>query len=142
MVHYPKKIPSTISIDGMCANENTPYVLHECTERRIFYYKKIPFGFAHGIEILETHHVDKPSKKITIVKHLSANSWGKTEDGKQRTAKDPYTLAWVSTRVEYYPTMQRAVDALLGKTETPKGKRKPRPIEPMTEEELLAWAET
>lgn len=57
-----------------------------------------------------------------------------------RTADKPYTLHYLICRCDYFPTLRRALDSLMGKTEIPKGKRKPRPIEPMTDEEIEEWS--
>lgn len=118
------------------------FKLHETKGQDFaFYYKTAGWGFAHALEVRSVWIEGKPERKIAEVKHLSGNSWGQTADGEPRTTEKPYTMTWLVCRTEYYPSTKRAVDALTGKTEVPKGKRKPRPISPMTDEELKTWAE-
>ena len=115
--------------------------LHEGKPNYAFYFEESGFGFGQATEIAEVEltkgtHPEAKNRTIVEVKHLSGNSWGRTEDGRPRTTKDPYTMHWLICSTDYYPTMNRAMDALTGKTEIPKGKRKPRKIEPMTEDEI------
>jgi hypothetical protein len=108
-----------------------------------FYFSgDVGFGFGHAIEIERMIHKDNPQKTIVQVQYLSGNSWGTTSEGKPRSPDDPYSLHYLVARTDYYPTMQRAIDALTGKTEVPKGKRKARPIQPMTNQELEAWSKS
>jgi len=104
-----------------------------------FYYKPLTFGFAHSIEIETLGHKHDPSLRIVAVKHMSGNSWGRTDDGRPRTIDDPNTLHWLICRTDYFPNMERAIGHLTDKTEIPKGKRKPVLIAPMTDEEVQAW---
>jgi hypothetical protein len=119
------------------------HTLYEGDERgmKAFYFQESGFGFGQAIEIEEVslkedEFPEAKNQSIVQVQILSGNSWGQTKEGKPRTTKEPYTMHWLICRTEYYPNMQRALDALTGKMEVPKGKRKPRPIPDMTEDEI------
>jgi hypothetical protein len=121
------------------------YSLYESKANKFaFYYRKGAFGFGHAFEIDEVFKKGRPEKTLARVKHLAGNTWGfvKHKDGTRepRSEDKPYTMTWLIVRTDFYPSIQRAIDALTGKTEIPKGKRKPRPIESMTEDELNEWA--
>jgi len=119
------------------------FKLYDSKEGYAFYVHTQGFGFANAMKIELGFHSKEPNKTIVQVKHLAGNSWGRYthKDGtsEPRTVDKPYTMTWLVMRTDYYPTMVRAMDAMLGKTEIPKGKRKARPIQPMTEDELKLW---
>lgn len=117
------------------------FTLYDSGKGYAFYFHPVGMGFAHAILVERVGWEDKPDAHLCRVKHLSGNSWGQTPKGEPRTTDKPHTLTYIITRTDYYPTIKRAIDALTGKTEVPKGKRKPRPIAAMTLAELRAFAQ-
>jgi len=104
-----------------------------------FYLREVGFGFRYGMRLQTGTKTTDPSQRLIIVKHLSGNSWGTNySDAKHAGTPDWQATRWIIMRTDYFPSMERAIDHLLGKEEVPKGKRKPRRIQPMTDEELIA----
>ena len=114
------------------------YRRHESTADWAFYYDPGFFGFGQAIEVIVLHNKQFPEIMLVEEKYLSGNAWGQTEKGEPRDPKDPYSLHWMVFRRRYWPNVERMLAAWRGETEVPKGKRKPRDIEPMTEAEITA----
>jgi len=87
-------------------------------DKYAFYQKDEGFGFKQGIEVEAAFKKGYPDKKITIVRRLTGNSWGKG--------------SWLSVGTDYFPTMEAAIAALKADSmETA-----------MTREDLEAWSNT
>jgi hypothetical protein len=139
---FPRVIKSGYYIDGMTRTPNNPYKLKFHKRGKYAeYYREVGFGFAHALIIEEASHNECKDRKIAVVQHLTGNSWGQTERGEPRTSEKPETVNWMLIGVDYYPSISLAIRHLQGKKGVPKGKRKPRKIRPLNEEELEAWSD-
>ncbi len=132
---WPEQVPPEVSR----IPDPKPYKLYEGKEDFAFYYDGGgPFGFGQALEVRILRPKDFPDFGVVEVKFLSGNSWGQTKEGKPRNPDEPYTLHWIIVKTEYWHTPERWIAASNGGTEVPKGKRKPRPMEPMSKEEAEA----
>ena len=72
-----------------------------------------------------------PSKGIIVIQPSTSTIF--TRSIENQNIDD---LRWIQFYPSYFTSYQRALDALSGKEEIPKGKRKPRPIRGMNEQEI------
>ncbi|NMC06129.1 MAG: hypothetical protein GYA24_13015 [Candidatus Lokiarchaeota archaeon] len=110
------------------------YKLFSKTPRTAFYFRSDTCN-GDGIKVEEICPDAAPDRHVVEVTYMTSSIVMSTETD----ISDPHQLHWLVCRTEYYPRLGRVFDALAGKEEIPKGKRKPVPITGMRPAELAAF---